>query len=428
MVDIKIDANKYIELVGESIRELDGIMEVSVKDRLKDIAKSALGRSVRSKDPMFWPAGMLMLGLVEARGIMVRKCFDEAITDLLSIGNIDAAILKHVGLWQDGYRSKIDYIDDALAGAALIKLYVQIQDAGKKDNTEALEDGWLKKQMSGESCLHAPSAEIMDMCRYTAKKIYEYLSGAMRDPKGTIVYNPGRNAANVFADGVGQTSMFLSLYGKVFGDRKALELARTQLLNYMKYGCDERSGLIYHGYSLGKEEGKLKVTKKGLLSWGRAAGWLMMGLSEYVSAVSDYGEDEPGDRDELLIKWYKELSATLLSYQRSDGCFSWQVQATDGPVDTSATGMIFYGLGSFFEKRDKSRANANDENKDEIALALSGMMSNISSGRVGNALSSCDDFGVHYQSYGHYPWGQGAVLAAISNIICLRRHQYKDED
>ena len=419
MEDIKIDTNSYMELVGETIRELDSIMEVSVKERLKDMAKSAMGRSVRSKDPMFWPAGMLMLGLVEARGLIVRECFDKAETFIVStertIGDIEAAILRHVKLWRDGYRSKIDYIDDALAGAALLKLYVQGKDAPASGGMENSGSGHCKSGQEICAGKYAMSSEILDMCRFAADRIYEYLLNAKRDLEGTIVYNPGRNAANVFADGVGQTSMFLALYGKVFGNRQALDIARTQLVNYMKFGSDERSGLIYHGYSLEKNhDGNLKVTKKGLLSWGRAAGWLMMGLSEYVTAASEHGEPGQGDSDDLLVNWYKELSATLLSYQRSDGCFSWQVQATDGPVDTSATGMILYGLGSFYEGKDRSKANGNEEYKDGISLALPGMLGNISAGRVGNALSSCDDFGVHYQSYGHYPWGQGAVLAALS--------------
>jgi hypothetical protein len=66
--------------------------------------------------------------------------------------------------------------------------------------------------------------------------------------------------------------------------------------------------------------------------------------------------------------------------------------------------MILYGLSG-------GEIDANSRMK-----ALEGLHSNISSGRVMNALSSCDDFGVHYQSYGHYPWGQGAVLAALSRL------------
>ena len=57
-------------MVQETIAQLNGIMDVTVKQRAKDLVKSALGRSVRTKDPMFWPAGMLMLGLVQARKVM----------------------------------------------------------------------------------------------------------------------------------------------------------------------------------------------------------------------------------------------------------------------------------------------------------------------------------------------------------------------
>ncbi len=382
------------ELVRETIKDLDGIMNVSMKDQMKDLAKSVLGRSVRAKDPMFWPAGMLILGLVEARGAQSND-----LAQMLK--EIDTSIINHVSLWKDGYKSKIDYIDDALAGAALLKLYMQSdpREFSSANSTEKQDEA--RGEQTNINSSIAPSPELYELCKYTADKIYEYLLNAPRDPEGTIIYNPGRNAANVFADGVGQTSMFLALYGKIFNNKEALDLARIQLLNYKKYGCDERSELIYHGYSLEKD---YRVTKKGLLSWGRAAGWLIMGLSEYVSAVCN--RDTFSEDDGELRDWYMNLSETLWSYQREDGCFSWQVQAMDGPVDTWATGMIMYGLVNGISSSVVS--------KDKINRAVSGMQGNISSGRVMNALSSCDDFGVHYQTYGHYPWGQGAVLAALS--------------
>ena len=40
----------------------------------------------------------------------------------------------------------------------------------------------------------------------------------------------------------------------------------------------------------------------------------------------------------------------------------------------------------------------------------------IEGGIVTDSLSSCDDFAVHYQTYGNNPWGQGAALAALSVI------------
>ena len=61
MVDGRIQS-----LVNETVKELDEIMNVTPGQVAKDVVKKAMGRSVRTKDPMFWPAGMLMLGLVNA--------------------------------------------------------------------------------------------------------------------------------------------------------------------------------------------------------------------------------------------------------------------------------------------------------------------------------------------------------------------------
>ena len=85
------------QIVNEAIAELETIMEVSLGQMAKDLVKSALGRSVRTKDPMFWPAGMLMLGLAEAR----KKAALDGEEGL--VGRIDEAFLGHIRLWKEKY-------------------------------------------------------------------------------------------------------------------------------------------------------------------------------------------------------------------------------------------------------------------------------------------------------------------------------------
>ena len=165
----------------------------------------------------------------------------------------------------------------------------------------------------------------------------------------------------------------------------------------MKHGLDERSGLPYHGYAL-LDDGAV-CEKRGVLSWGRAAGWLIMGLSEYAR----WSDTREGDNPSSLVRWYRELSKALLTYQKPEGGYGWQVQAVDGHLDTSATGMIVYGL-----------LNGNGASASDVDASLKALLDSTESGRVMSALSSCDDFGVHYQTYGHYPWGQGAALAALA--------------
>ena len=374
-----VDIEKYIAVVRETIKELGCIMDFSIKDWARDLVRSAMGRSVRTKDPIFWPSGMLVLGLVEARRAILEKLTkDEGAQNLIS--EIDAVIIKHLDLWKHKYGFKVEFIDDALTGAALVKLYQQSYDEA-----------------------------IRSSCKEAADKIYEFLKVAPRDEKGSIVYNAERTS-NVFADGTGQVSLFLSAYGKAFEVEEAKELARLQVANYMELGMDEKSFLPYHGYCLTEE----KVEKKGVLSWGRAAGWLIMGVSECVS-LEDAGDESDDwfeyERDNSsgqkeMEEWYVRLSEALLEYQRADGGYGWQVQATQGHVDTSATGMILYGL-----------LNGGKYDKEELSISLKALERNVEDGKVINSLSSCDDFGVHYQTYGHYPWGQGAALAALSVSI-----------
>ncbi len=382
MMESKYSFEKEIQpellnkLISESVSELKGIMDVSVSQRAKDIVKSALGRSVRTKDPLFWPAGMLMLSLMEARRVISAGFYQEKEGFNIKTTDIDDCIGSHLLLWREKHGGRIEYIDDALAGAALIKLYC------------VTEDQNLKRE-----------------CKEAADRIYEYLLSAPRDSEGTIVYNAERNKCNVFADGVGQCAIFLSAYGKAFGEERAVELAKLILFNFKKNGMDEKSHLPYHGYAI--ENGVSE--KKGILSWGRAAGWLIMGLSEYVSLYGGGDNADSGHSDEEeLSGWYRELSDTLLGYTKKDGGFAWQVQAVDGHIDISATGMILYGiLGGV-------RTGNNSAPDSVICDSIRAISGNIVEGKVINALSSCDDFGVHYQTYGQYPWGQGAALMALA--------------
>lgn len=349
---------KYIAMVREAIRKLDTINDVSPIKRAKELVKGAMGRSIRPRDPMFWPAGLLMLGLIQARDKFTSSHREESL-----IAEIDGAILDYVNTWNNKYDGVIDYIDDSLAGVAMVKMYTRTREA---------------------------------IYRSGAERIWDFVRNAPTDEEGSIIYNPGRKNQNIFADGVGQTAMFLSNYGKEFDHAAGLSMARTQLLNFRKHGMDKRSGLNYHGYELRDQSGAgaATVDKKGLIGWGRATGWLMMGLSEYLKCTDG--------KDTELTVWYKELADLIYSYTKPAGGFSWLLPATEAHLDTSATGMLLYGIRDAY-------------GVDDLAPAIESLFANTTdSGIVTSALSSCDDFAVHYQIYGDFPWGQGAALMALS--------------
>ena len=422
---------RYKMVLDKTVDDLLGIMNVSLVQQAKDVVKRFMGRSVRTKDPLFWPAGMLMLGLVSAaeqevykqdasseendgKAVAMKEHSEDEQATVIKQLDVEikckclAAISAHLDMWLKSYDGKIDFVDDALSGVCFIKAY----------------------ELTHE-----------DKYKEAADKIAQFILTAPRDEQGTIIYNPGRNSANIFADGVGQVSMFMAAYTNAFPDSDIVISsgsrldASKQIKNFFEMGVDKKSGLNYHGYSLHDNQ------KKGLLGWGRAFGWLYMGVAEAACAAIK-SSDEANDNDEKIPNsenldssecrgdcpdrkrcfmnsgfnitgLYRQMSRTALEYQRADGGWSWQIQGTEGHIDMSATGMIAYSLARGYNAGILDNIEDIDSSFDK---AVECMLSHTEKGAVLDALSSCDDFGVHYQTYGHYPWGQGAVLAALAVI------------
>ncbi|MBQ9304724.1 glycoside hydrolase family 88 protein [Butyrivibrio sp.] len=441
----RVTDERYKMVLDRTVDDLLGIMNVSLVQQAKDVVKRFMGRSVRTKDPLFWPAGMLMLGLVSAaeqevykqdasseendgKAVAMKEHSEDEQATVIKQLDVEikskclAAISAHLDMWLKSYDGKIDFVDDALSGVCFIRAY----------------------ELTHE-----------DKFKEAADKIAQFILTAPRDEQGTIIYNPGRNSSNIFADGVGQVSMFMAAYTSAFSDSDIVISsgsrldASKQIKNFFEMGVDKKSGLNYHGYSLHDNQ------KKGLLGWGRAFGWLYMGVAEAACAAiksSDEANDnndqfrdskisaDRGQTNDNYLKvanngecrgdcpdrkrcfmnsgfnitgLYRQMSRTALEYQRADGGWSWQIQGTEGHIDMSATGMIAYSLARGYNAGILDNVEDIDSSLDNAAEC---MLSHTEKGAVLDALSSCDDFGVHYQTYGHYPWGQGAVLAALAVI------------
>lgn len=160
-------------------------------------------------------------------------------------------------------------------------------------------------------------------------KLASYAQEHPKDGAGSFFYRPAGGEPFVFVDGIGLACPFLYQYGEAFDRQEYRELAIRQIANFLSYGMDGTTGLPYHGYDT--EDG----CKYGIIGWGRAVGWLLRGMVGCM--VSEYGR-------ERLAASCVGLMDVALTYQRQDGYFSWQLQAAEGPADTSATGMICAAL------------------------------------------------------------------------------------
>ncbi|WP_026664275.1 glycoside hydrolase family 88 protein [Butyrivibrio sp. FC2001] len=370
------------QIIRVTEKDLSEINNYSARDALKDVAKKALKRGVTNRDPIFWPAGLLMLGLSEAATSPSDSTSELISKELNSeiIGNLRAYIDKWIKSGKE-----VSFVDDSVAGITMIKLY----------------------EATGERQFH-----------HGAAKIANFLSQATKNDEESIIYNPARGNDLIYADGAGQAAMFLAKYGTVFHKRNAIALAAKQLINFYNNGFDKKSGLPYHAFSLAEEK------KAGIIGWGRAVGWLMLGYSEILSNINkeeNHGDGPIGDAilkstsEKLMSEFYSLIKVTL-EYQRPDGGFSWLLPAVEGEADTSATAMIAYSMANWLRSGmfQSHAKELSEEAKEAIQRAKDFLLENTENGSVLQSLSSCEDLAVHRQIYGHYPWGQGSALAFFS--------------
>lgn len=370
------------EIADQAASQLRNLGSGGGMEKLKNQARKILGRSTSAGtgDPLFWPAGLLLLGLCE------MERYDECEEYL-------KPFLQNV--------LTPSYVDDALTGYVMLQLY-------KKTGNVMYLQG--------------------------ADKIVSFLLKAPRDEDGSLIYNPRNGSTSVFADGIGMSCLLLIEYGSAINyptqmeqkllrkavsrqnaevpkalrrRREALQLAARQIRSYAANGMDPASGLPYHGYN------RKKNVCEGIIGWGRAVGWLLMGSVPDPAPV--YRLD--AGLKPIYESFYQTICRALPQYCREDGLFSWQLQADRSYADVSATGMIYWALLKGAAGRDETRRRRILEGAEKAA---EGMRPEIRGGIVSGALAECLDFAMYRQEYGVYPWGQGAALAMLKAIYDMR--------
>lgn len=321
------------------------------------IKKNILRRHVTPEDSIFWPTAILAAGLCKQR-------------EQTGLTQIDETLSAYYRRWMKK-KMPIVFLDDLLAGETLLSMYVS------KDMELSYDAVFTREAMK----------EGLD-------KLAEFAGSYPIDEAGSFPYRANQNNGYVFVDMIGLVCPFLYRYGELFGKKEYMEMAIRQIANYLAYGMDSGTYLPYHGYDM--KDG----CKYGIIGWGRAVGWLLRGMAGCVR--TSYG------RERLEVPFKTAVDAAI-SYQRSDGYFSWQLQAVDGPMDTSAMAMILAAV------QDGIAFGVLDNEKYTIALenGKKALQRSIRDGNVYDCSGECEGFSVYPQRYGAYPWGIGAALQIL---------------
>lgn len=340
--------------------------------RAKYLIKTLLlQRRAAWEDLIFWPTGLLAAGLWHCRCELMEKRKAGDVQEERLILSIETALTDYYARWRKKGMPVLA-IDDLLAGETLLDAYMETEAQGS------------------DGCLGLSMETMLDMLGCMA----DYATKAACDAKGSLLYRPGQGNAYIFADTIGLCCPFLFRYGEFFKKQEYRELALKQIDNFLSYGMDSATGLPYHGYDL--SDGGCKY---GIIGWGRAVGWLLRGMSGCL--FSDYGRQH-------LETSCRELVDAVLSYQRVDG-FHWQLQAFDGPMDTSATAMICAAI-----KRGMAYGCLSGAEYEKALSSGGQVLSHFAQdGLIWHSSAECEGFSCYPQRYGTYPWALGPALEVL---------------
>ena len=335
------------------------------KNRIK---KYLLKRQIAPEDLIFWTTGLLAAGLWQYGLNLPAKVLGREET----VEQINGALSVYYDRWMRK-GCPVTYLDDLLAGEVLL-----------------LACGTYDTDASGGIV----NAQNADACRSAIEKLAAYGMNYPTDEMGSFPYRARQDKGYIFVDSIGLACPFLYRYGAMYGRTDAMELAVKQIVNFLAYGMDGSTGLPYHGYVM------RTACKYGIIGWGRAVGWMLRGMTGCM--ISEYGLERLKDA-------YVALVDTTLAYQRKDGYFSWQLQAADGPADTSATGMICVAIKKGMEIGVLKGAKY----VQALQEGISAIEKSVKDGRVYDCSGECEGFGQYPQRYGAYPWALGPALMLL---------------
>jgi rhamnogalacturonyl hydrolase YesR len=245
-------------------------------------------------------------------------------------------------------------------------------------------------------------ANYSQIDKATRDMVFGFLSHYERDEAGSILYRVNDSAA--FLDTLGMVCPFLFRYGKEYRNEKAVELAMTQFRAFFLNGMDKSSGLPYHGYDISNHE------KSGIIGWGRGIGWMLFGLCESLAWV-----DKGSENYRELNGYILGLLDNILKYQKEDGSFSWQLQATNGPSDSSVTGMIGYSIVKYAKNEGRE-----DFYEDIIIKIGNAILGNVeANGVVFGSSAECQGFSMYPQRFDNNSWGQAFCTLFLIELMDL---------
>jgi unsaturated rhamnogalacturonyl hydrolase len=222
-----------------------------------------------------------------------------------------------------------------------------------------------------------------------------------------IVYN-SENHQQLWDDTLMMCVLPLTKIGKLLNKPEYIEEAKRQFLIHIKYLCDNKTGLWFHGWTFAERHNFAEAL------WARGNCWITIAIPEFIELL----DLQPGDslREYLLVVLENQVRA-LAKYQDENGLWHTLLTDTTSYLEASATAGFAYGILKAVRKRYL------DETYQQVGIkAVQGVLENIAANGELKNVSFGTAMGRDLDYYRQVPltsmpYGQAMAMLCLTEFL-----------
>lgn len=216
------------------------------------------------------------------------------------------------------------------------------------------------------------------------------------------------NTQQLWDDTLYMTVLFLLKTGKLFGNETYIDEAKYQFLIHIKYLQDQKTGLLYHGWTF---DGRHHFADA---LWARGNSWFTAGTPEFIAL---YGTEDCVTRF-IRNAWIEQVKE-LIRLQAENGLFTTLLNDEHSYYETSATAGIAYGI-----LKGARMGILGEEYLEFGTKAAVAVISKIDDTGMVNGVSYGTGMGKSLEYYKKRPitataYGQGMTFMMLTEMICV---------
>lgn len=244
---------------------------------------------------------------------------------------------------------------------------------------------------------------LMTCLPRTEERGFQHVTSANGDRMGVRL-----NENELWIDTLFMTVLFLNKMGQKYQRQDWIEESIHQVLVHIKYLCDKKSGLFYHGWTFNGRN------NFGGIFWCRGNSWFTAGILDYIEMFA--GTMSAGVK-EYITDAYKAQVKALKNLQSKSGLWHTVLDDPDSYEEVSGSAAITAGIF-----RGVQMGILSDDYLECANRALAAILDNVADdGTVLNvsAGTGMGDDAEHYKNILIAPMAYGQSLTILALVRAL---------